>query len=186
VAKAIGLVKKEFLRPPPPILSSTSTGLQNNTVSQTKVVSAKEKKSKRQLKRERHQVLSLSLSLSRSVYLCVFQVSKLKGDDPICVGANGRVCACINNVCALRLRISLTLWKERKEKEKKKKKLLPDYNRDVSEPLQEQKSTRSICPLIEKTGDVSLYPNNDNCRFSHDLQGFKDQVVEFVECAIRF
>jgi hypothetical protein len=33
------------------------------------------------------------------------------------VGANGRVCACINNVCALRLRISLTLWKERKEKE---------------------------------------------------------------------
>jgi tRNA-dihydrouridine synthase 3 len=63
VAKAIAPVKKEFLRPPPPRLSSTSTGLQNNTVSQTKVVSAKEKKSKRQLKRERHQVLSLSLAL---------------------------------------------------------------------------------------------------------------------------
>jgi hypothetical protein len=70
VAKAIALVKKEFLRPPPPILSSTSTGLQNNTVSQTKVVSAKEKKSKRQLKRERHQVLSLSLSLALCICVC--------------------------------------------------------------------------------------------------------------------
>jgi tRNA-dihydrouridine synthase 3 len=70
-AKAIAPVKKEFLRPPPPRTSSTSTGLQNDTVSQTKVVSVKEKKSKRQLKRERHQVLSLSLCLSPFIYICV-------------------------------------------------------------------------------------------------------------------
>jgi tRNA-dihydrouridine synthase 3 len=52
-AKAIAPVKKEFLRPPPPRPSSTSTGLQNYTVSQTKVVSGKEKKSKRQLRPRR-------------------------------------------------------------------------------------------------------------------------------------
>lgn len=51
----------------------------------------------------------------------------------------------------------------------------------MSEPLQEQKSARNICPLIAKTGDVSSCPYNDTCRFSHDLQGFKEQVVEFVE-----
>ncbi|XP_062177493.1 tRNA-dihydrouridine(47) synthase [NAD(P)(+)]-like [Alnus glutinosa] len=99
-AKAIAPVKKEFLRPPPPRTSSTSTGLQNDAVSQTKVVSVKEKKSKRQLKRERHQ---------------------------------------------------------------------------------EQKSARNICPLIAKTGDVSSCPYNDTCRFSHDLQGFKEQKPADLE-----
>lgn len=99
-AKAIAPVKKEFLRPPPPRPSSTSTGLQNDTGSQTKVVSVKEKKSKRQLKRERHQ---------------------------------------------------------------------------------EQKSARNLCPLIAKTGDVSSCPYNDKCRFSHDLQGFKEQKPADIE-----
>ncbi|XP_041010944.1 tRNA-dihydrouridine(47) synthase [NAD(P)(+)]-like isoform X1 [Juglans microcarpa x Juglans regia] len=102
VAKAIAPVKKEFLRSPPPRPSS-STNHQTHVVSETKVVSIKEKKSKRQLKRERRQ---------------------------------------------------------------------------------EQKSARSICPLIAKTGDVSSCPYNDKCRFSHDLQGFKDQKpVDLVgEC----
>jgi tRNA-dihydrouridine synthase 3 len=46
-AKVITPVKKEFLRPPPSRPSSSSTGLQNDTVSQTKVISGEEKKSKR-------------------------------------------------------------------------------------------------------------------------------------------
>ncbi|KAB1207463.1 tRNA-dihydrouridine(47) synthase [NAD(P)(+)]-like [Morella rubra] len=99
VAKAIAPVKKEFLRYPPPRTCS-STNHENHTVSETKVVALKEKKSKRQLKRERRQ---------------------------------------------------------------------------------EQKSARNICPLIAKSGDVSSCPYNERCRFSHDLEAFKDQKPADLE-----
>ena len=59
VAKAIAPVKREFLRPPPVRPS-------NDVVSDSKSTPStlvKEKKSKRQLKRERRQVLSLFLKL---------------------------------------------------------------------------------------------------------------------------
>lgn len=56
VAKAIAPVKREFLRPPP-VRASSATNTQNDDVAEAKSASlVKEKKSKRQLKRERRQV----------------------------------------------------------------------------------------------------------------------------------
>ena len=49
-----------------------------------------------------------------------------------------------------------------------------DYNYRT---LQEQKSTRHLCPEIAKTGDVSSCRYSDKCRFSHDIEAFKSQVV---------
>lgn len=112
----------------------------------------------------------------------MFQVSELKCDESKMCGSKW-LCVCVYKLCVC---FEITHIIDCLERKRKETELLPDYNRDVSEPLQEQKSTRSICALIAKTGDVSSCPYNDNCRFSHDLQGFKDQVVEFVECAFRF
>lgn len=44
--------------------------------------------------------------------------------------------------------------------------------------LQEKKSLQYICPEIAKNGDVSSCRSKDSCRFSHDLEGFKAQVLE--------
>lgn len=60
VAKAIAPVKKEFLCPPPVRADSTSASNQNEGVHEHKSAPLlKEKKSKRQLKRERRQVFFL-------------------------------------------------------------------------------------------------------------------------------
>lgn len=37
---------------------------------------------------------------------------------------------------------------------------------------------QNICPEIVKSGDVNSCRYKDNCRFSHDLEGFKAQVLE--------
>lgn len=70
VARSIAPVKREFLRPPP--VRPCSSVNHDDAISDTKDKSAqsavdKEKKSKRQLKRERRQVLSLYFSLEMFV-----------------------------------------------------------------------------------------------------------------------
>ncbi|XP_030510812.2 tRNA-dihydrouridine(47) synthase [NAD(P)(+)]-like isoform X1 [Cannabis sativa] len=47
--------------------------------------------------------------------------------------------------------------------------------------LQQQKSTSNICPEVAKTGDPSSCPYSDKCRFSHDVEAFKDQKLEDLE-----
>ncbi|CAN1256133.1 tRNA-dihydrouridine(47) synthase [NAD(P)(+)]-like [Linum perenne] len=49
------------------------------------------------------------------------------------------------------------------------------------ERLQEQKSTLHLCPVIAKSGDVSSCKYGDNCRFSHDLEGFKAQKPDDLD-----
>ncbi|CAI0375036.1 unnamed protein product [Linum tenue] len=44
------------------------------------------------------------------------------------------------------------------------------------ERRQEQKASH-LCPVIAKSGDVSSCKYGDDCRFSHDLEGFKAQVL---------
>uniref|UniRef100_A0A5B7BA75 tRNA-dihydrouridine(47) synthase [NAD(P)(+)] n=1 Tax=Davidia involucrata TaxID=16924 RepID=A0A5B7BA75_DAVIN len=60
-------------------------------------------------------------------------------------------------------------------KEKKSKRQLKRERR------QEQKSVLHLCPVVAKSGDVSLCPYNDKCRFSHDLEGFKAQKPADLE-----
>lgn len=60
-------------------------------------------------------------------------------------------------------------------KDKKSKRQLKRERR------QDQKSSKNICPLIAKTGDITSCPYNDKCRFSHDVEGFKAQKPEDIE-----
>jgi tRNA-dihydrouridine synthase 3 len=60
-------------------------------------------------------------------------------------------------------------------KEKKSKRQLK------RERHQDQKSTKNICPLIAKTGDITSCPYNDKCRFSHDVEAFKAQKPDDIE-----
>lgn len=81
VANAIAPVKVEYLRPPPSrtALTVKVEGGIDNEVDERKTASSgvvKEKKSKRQLKRERKQV-SAEESLSFSSYSAIFYVSSL-------------------------------------------------------------------------------------------------------------
>lgn len=78
-----------------------------------------------------------------------------------------------------------SLLGQRKKKENGKLCLLL-IAKDASEHMQEQKSARNICPLIAKSGDVSSCPYNERCRFSHDLEAFKDQVVKMWTNVLQF
>ncbi|CAK7329588.1 unnamed protein product [Dovyalis caffra] len=60
-------------------------------------------------------------------------------------------------------------------KEKKSKRQLK------RERQQEKKSAVSLCPELAKTGDVNSCPYKTNCRFNHDLEGFKAQKPEDLE-----
>lgn len=66
ISKSIAPVKKEFLRPPPTSRSTTSDSKDDYANSEAPRSSGmiQEKKSKRQLKRERHEVLFLSLEFT--------------------------------------------------------------------------------------------------------------------------
>ena len=46
---------------------------------------------------------------------------------------------------------------------------------------QEQKSAKNICPAIAKTGKIDACHFGGSCKFSHDLDGFLQQV-----CSISF
>lgn len=65
---------------------------------------------------------------------------------------------------------SSNLLKEKKSKRQQKR-----------ERRQEQKSAIHICPELAKTGDVNSCPYKNNCRFSHDLEGFKAQKPADLE-----
>lgn len=60
-------------------------------------------------------------------------------------------------------------------KEKKSKRQLKRERRE------QKKSTLNICPVVAKTGDVSSCPYNDKCRFSHDIEAYKDQRLDDLE-----
>ncbi|KAL5563138.1 hypothetical protein UlMin_032885 [Ulmus minor] len=60
-------------------------------------------------------------------------------------------------------------------KEKKSKRQLKRERR------QQQKSSPSLCPEVAKTGDVNSCTYKDKCRYSHDLEGFKDQKADDLE-----
>ena len=89
VARAIAPVKREFLRPPP--VRPVSNNQEDGAVSEPKEKASqsggvvKEKKSKRQLKRERRQVLSRSISIYIH-YIYKFSVKMFVG---MCV------CVCV-------------------------------------------------------------------------------------------
>lgn len=52
-----------------------------------------------------------------------------------------------------------------------------------SSTLQAVKSAVGICPEVAKRGDVSRCPYNDKCRFSHDIEAYKAQVLKIgFEC----
>ena len=73
VAKAIAPVKREFLLPPPiRPCSKDSNDVASDATKSAPSNLLKEKKSKRQLKRERLQVLPLSLSSPKYIFLYVF------------------------------------------------------------------------------------------------------------------
>ncbi|KAL7588807.1 hypothetical protein Lser_V15G40297 [Lactuca serriola] len=60
-------------------------------------------------------------------------------------------------------------------KEKKSKRQLK------RERNQEKQSTRNLCPMVAKTGKADSCPYNDKCRFSHDIEAFKDQKPADLE-----
>ncbi|KVI04132.1 hypothetical protein Ccrd_017553, partial [Cynara cardunculus var. scolymus] len=60
-------------------------------------------------------------------------------------------------------------------KEKKSKRQLK------RERIQEKQSTRNLCPMVAKTGKADSCPYNDKCRFSHDIEAFKDQKPADLE-----
>ncbi|KAJ4833688.1 hypothetical protein Tsubulata_021655 [Turnera subulata] len=60
-------------------------------------------------------------------------------------------------------------------KEKKSRRQLKRERREV------KKSASNICPEIAKTGDVNSCAYKNNCRFSHDIEGFKAQKPEDLE-----
>lgn len=80
VAKAIAPVKREFLRPPPiRPCSNDANDVGSGARSAPPSSLLKEKKSKRQLKRERLQVLSLSLSHYHTHSVCRLHKNQLIG-----------------------------------------------------------------------------------------------------------
>ncbi|XP_058785073.1 tRNA-dihydrouridine(47) synthase [NAD(P)(+)]-like [Vicia villosa] len=60
-------------------------------------------------------------------------------------------------------------------KEKKSKRQLKRERR------QDQKSTKNLCPEISKSGDVNSCRYQDKCRFSHDIEAFKEQKPADLE-----
>ncbi|PSS26010.1 TRNA-dihydrouridine(47) synthase [NAD(P)(+)]-like [Actinidia chinensis var. chinensis] len=60
-------------------------------------------------------------------------------------------------------------------KEKKSKRQLK------RERLQEKKSVLHLCPEVARSGDPSTCRYNDKCRFSHDIEAFKDQKPADLE-----
>ncbi|GFY89889.1 FMN-linked oxidoreductases superfamily protein [Actinidia rufa] len=49
------------------------------------------------------------------------------------------------------------------------------------ERLQEKKSVLHLCPEVARSGDPSTCCYNDKCRFSHDIEAFKDQKPADLE-----
>ncbi|GAB4837824.1 hypothetical protein Ancab_027349 [Ancistrocladus abbreviatus] len=60
-------------------------------------------------------------------------------------------------------------------KEKKSKRQLKRERRE------ERKSALNLCPEIAKSGDFSSCPYGEKCRFSHDLEAYKDQKPADLE-----
>ncbi|KAK9129578.1 hypothetical protein Sjap_010065 [Stephania japonica] len=136
VAKAIAPVKQEFLRPPPSSRPKTSTEAteggapiaKNCNGGSSNVV--KEKKSRRQLKRERQQAVM--------TYELLVHVQAL------------------TLVGLLHIETALRYWEEKK-------------------------SAAHICPEVAKAGNASACRYGSSCRFSHDIEAFKDQKPADLE-----
>ncbi|PWA58991.1 hypothetical protein CTI12_AA395540 [Artemisia annua] len=42
---------------------------------------------------------------------------------------------------------------------------------------QEKQSTRNLCSMVAKTGKADSCPFNDKCRYSHDIEAYKAQLM---------
>ena len=52
--------------------------------------------------------------------------------------------------------------------------------------LQDKKSTKNLCQEIAKSGDVNYFCCQEKCRFSHDIEAFKEQVGDVISFSIVF